>query len=467
MSRNKDTFEIIGHLKALGIKDLGEYRNWCIQHNFSTNTNKSSLQRSQELGIRQREKADKQLKKAKKNKNQNVVIKYLDDYLNDRDLTGYELYGNLNKLHTLLLNINEKDLRQFCNLVSYLATKIDCLFELIHAHSSFIDALVNICKYHEKFIRVLEDWKPKSHNSWNQFVSLCEHLFVKYEMPLFMYKAWFGDENSQKWFLYLATGANIRNAPDFPVELTKKQAHYFCQAPKNYSILGAIRYGQVISFGGTNRLADVLVPTRICLPESFPENEFWESVIRWFIENPMLDLVQAGPIIDWLHDQKFVRYADGIKQPNLSMKKRDPEATLRHVEEWHFQLGRSKKGGNLVWGSCGIEGFRLEEGMGKNQKIWTIRELLSSKELQLEGRVMHHCVSTYSASCNSGRSSIWTLELTDSVGLTQKRATLEVQVGSKMMTQARGKYNERLAVTDKNIVARWAHQRGISLTNYI
>ena len=62
------------------------------------------------------------------------------------------------------------------------------------------------------------------------------------------------------------------------------------------------------------------------------------SVFRWFIANPMLDAVHHGPIIDYVHDQRFVApYPTGERhlpgeprlvppQPNLTMKGRNPVA---------------------------------------------------------------------------------------------------------------------------------------------
>ena len=56
------------------------------------------------------------------------------------------------------------------------------------------------------------------------------------------------------------------------------------------------------------------------------------SVIRWFIANPMRDAVHHGPIIDYLHDQRFVASVPNplahlpgqpgrlAPQPNLTMK---------------------------------------------------------------------------------------------------------------------------------------------------
>lgn len=472
----KGNIDISAHLKSLKLKSLSEYKDWCIQNNLSTNPNKNSIQQAEEVKIHARQIAASKLKNSRKNRKQNIISEYLDDYLNNKNLNKYELYGNLEKVHKILLtfqhpalpsyrsSVQERHLNNFCKLISHIVSETDCLFEILHSNKLFIDTIPAICQH--TFIREIKDWKPKSHNSWNQFVSLVNHLFVKYEMPAFMNQAWFQQELYQKWFLHLATGQNIRIAEDFP-ELTKKQAHYFCQAPKNYSILGAIRYGQVLSFDGNERLANSLLPTRICHLENFC-HEFWTSVIRWFIENPMLDLEHVGPIIDWLNDQKYVAYPEGIKQPNLSMKKRDPEATLRAVEEWHFQLGRSKKNGNLVWNPCGIKDFEFREGHpdSKSFKIWTIKELLSSKELQNEGRTMHHCASSYASSCNSGRSSIWSVELTEREG-TQKKATLEIHLSNRQIVQARGRYNEKIGQQVRNIVSRWANQSNLSVGTYI
>ena len=211
-----------------------------------------------------------------------------------------------------------------------------------------------------------------------------------------------------------AVGHSIRTV-ETPIPLTKRMAHYFAQAPDDCTVDQALRWGQVLGLGGTPRLAQALATTR--LGEHFEHDDFWITVIRFFIDNPMLDLVHVGPIIDYLHDQRFVEreefVAPGVferrppAQPNLSMKGRNPKALLRQVERWHHQLGNEAFDPRAQWPSSQIRGYDGIEGKEGSPSLrrWTIREILSSRALVAEGRAMHHCVASYARSCAEESSS--------------------------------------------------------------
>ena len=96
-------------------------------------------------------------------------------------------------------------------------------------------------------------------------------------------------------------------------------------------------------------------------------------------------------------------------QPNLTMKGRNPETVLRAVAEWHRRLGRERYRKVISWAPSGIPPYRFEEGEGHNLKVYSITELLSSRELEDEGQAMSHCVATYAGSCAAGHVSIWCL----------------------------------------------------------
>src|SRR5262249_27730671 len=148
----------------------------------------------------------------------------------------------------------------------------------------------------------------------------------------------------------------------------------------------------------------------------------------WLAGQPMLDPSQVGPIVDYLHDQRFVASAPNplahlpgqpllvAPQPNLTMKGRCPEALLAAVAAWHRRLGRFISGPAVFWAASELKPFRHEEGEGANRKIYTIHELTSSHALQEEGRAMRHCVASYVSSCRAGRVSIWSLRVVDGTG---------------------------------------------------
>ena len=225
-------------------------------------------------------------------------------------------------------------------------------------------------------------------------------------------------------------------------------AHHFLKAPKHYTIEEALRWGQVHALGGDRYLADALRETR--LTRNFSNDDFWMNVIRFFIANPMLDVSHVNPIIDYIWHQKYenrrVFVERGVAreiepaQPNFSMRGRTPETLLRHVEEWHGQLGRETKDRELEWPRSQIGEFHLLEGSEQlhNMKFWSIRELLSSDELIDEGRSLQHCARTYARSCHAGRSSIWTMEIEDENGR-RKILTIELSPRQKLIRQVRGK----------------------------
>jgi len=228
-----------------------------------------------------------------------------------------------------------------------------------------------------------------------------------------MDKAWLnGNVIQQGWFRTIGTGENIRKAANLPITLTKKMAHWFLQAPDAYSIDAGFRWAQVTSLGGDRRLVDALLETRIA--HDFRDDDFWLSVLRFFIRNPMLDPVQINPIIDYIWNQRYenqIVFCDpgvaeqmGPEQPNFSMKGRTVISLLKAVDSWHKRLGRERKGGNLQWHTSGIKPATYIEGTKQTQdmKVWRIRELLSSNELIGEGRNMRHCVASYANSCSNG-----------------------------------------------------------------
>jgi hypothetical protein len=342
---------------------------------------------------------------------------------------------------------------------------------------SFKNALKGVAAFHDFWIRPLEDWKATSYNTNRQFSSLLRHLFGKYNIPSFMDDAFFvGNALQQDWFIHIGAGNNIRTAPRLPIPLTKKSAHLMMEAPDDFDINGALRWGQIKSMGGDERLIRAILKTRI--GNIFTDNEFWESVFRWFMENPMLDTEQYAPIIDYIYHQKFIASVPNEDptgpffvppQPNMSMKKRDVAATIKAMEEWHKQTGRNRSGDkhdNNWWASSGIPEFFYEEGESQ-KRIYSITELLTVAELKQEGEAMHHCVGSYSYSCSSGRCSVWSMKVRNPDNSLVRLLTLEVDNSSRSIRQSRGKYNALPNIKSNDIMNRWATAAGLTVSRWL
>src|SRR5262249_7989400 len=114
---------------------------------------------------------------------------------------------------------------------------------------------------------------------------------------------WFRRSRAQNWFLHVGQGNSIRTAERLYFPLTKREAHELMLAPEEYTIEYALRWAQMRALDGNRRMVDVLCGTR--LGNQFTHNDFWVSVMRFFVQNPFLDTVHYGPIVDYVHNQKF------------------------------------------------------------------------------------------------------------------------------------------------------------------
>jgi hypothetical protein len=84
---------------------------------------------------------------------------------------------------------------------------------------------------------------------------------------------------------------------------------------------------------------------------------------------------------------------------------------------------------------------RQKRKQQSNLLVWTVKELASNRELAAEGKVMHHCVSSYSRNCRRGKTSVFSLRVKDEVGEVQPVLTIAVDAQNRSVTQVRGKYN--------------------------
>ncbi len=283
-----------------------------------------------------------------------------------------------------------------------------------------------------------------------------------------MASAWtWGGELQQGWYKHLGLGRNIRMA-DIPLPLTSRMAHEFAMAPDHYSVNMALRWGQVRGLGGSKELARWIVATR--LGRSFEHEDFWRTVVHFFVNHPELPLEHVSPIVDYLHDQRFAApahlaedgaFAAGPPQPNLSMKGRTPRSLLRQIGEWHARLSRIKRDRELRWSRSDIGEFRLPIG-ADGTRCWTIRELISGEELYREGAAMRHCVATYAWKCCYWNRSIWSMQF-GSDGRRYRALTIEVDKLTRTIRQASRRANAPPNARLREIMEQWARQEGLTI----
>lgn len=478
--------DLLSHIQSLGLMSIEDYISWCAQHGFSRRTDKHWRLRLKERSYAHRAIADARLVQKKKElrKPDKIIERIFNGELDENDVTQAHLkvvcraYKSAQESRRTRYAFRE--LLQHVGLCSDLVSSQRAIGQYgWQLGNTFVDGLLALARHSRNWIRPVADWKPQTHNTRRQFSSLARHLFAEWPVPAFMDSVWFlgngrAAVEQQGWFVHLGRGQNIRTA-DVPLPYTKRMAHHFMQAPADYTVEAALRWGQIHGLGGSERLVRAILGT--WLGTSFGDNDFWITVLQFFIANPMLDLAQVGPILDYINNQRFegqnVFVAPGVverrgpAQPNFTMKGRTPASLLRQVEAWHRTLAKVQQP-KAEWPSSDIPAFEFVEGAerGGNLKMWTITELLSTKALVAEGRKMKHCVATYAHSCASGVCSIWTLEVETFEGRS-KILTIEVQTATKLICQARGKCNMLPGDKHRGVLRRWAEQAGLQLAKHV
>lgn len=451
---------------AMRLPSIEAYQQWCFQQGFSTQLNKTQRQLDREYQHYVKTTARNVLQQHKRENNlQHIVKKLYSKEMRYADVTnevlcaisaGFQKIQNRRLLRDVLCRLDESS--------------------KLLGHVCYVEGVINFVAHYGKWIRPIADWQPKTRNADRQFASLARHLFAKYPIPEFMDSVWYrGNTKAQGWFIHIGIGNNIRTASSLPIPLTKKMAHHFLQAPSHYDVKAAFRWAQIHALGGNKRVADAIAATRIA--RQFKDDTFWLSVLRFFIDNPFLDASHYQPIVDYIWNQKYeprivfvergVTREEPPAQPNFTIRGRTPATLLRQVDQWHDQLGKETRGRHLQWVKSRYPDYRYIEGQveNRNMKIWTIRELLSHKELVAEGRKQNHCVATYARSCHSGGTSIWTMDLQTSSSI-EKCVTIELHFPTKTLRQVRGQRNRLAKKSEMDVIARWANKEGFRVASY-
>lgn len=461
------------HLEDLGLPSVAEYFRWCAANRFSIRLEKSPDDRDEELEALARDEA----RAAAHCRFGDSAAKLIE-----QACAGAVAAKDAKQFHvqSFCRAIEESDPTPAAReSLRALMLAVDDSADFLFASTTFggrgyVDGLIKLNDRREQWIAPLQRWRPDSRDLARQFSSLARHLLARFSVPDFMDQAWFrtepGAHKFRDWFIHLGAGKNIRTAKT-PIPMTRLMAHHFLEAPRPYSIEGAIRWGQVHALGGDALLTEAVLGSRI--GEDFANDEFWTAVIRFFIANPMLDRRHVAPVADFLHERKFaareVVTGPGLvetrppPQPNLSMRGRTAESLLAQVERWHEELGRAEGPETLFFKRSGINGFELAAGR-EGKDPWTIRELLSRADLFDESRVMGHCVANYARSRAKGACSIWTMEFRQH-GAVEKRLTIEMRNGT--IVQARGKQNRLPTESEFDVLVTWARSAGLTIGSYV
>ncbi|MDX2305259.1 MAG: PcfJ domain-containing protein [Microscillaceae bacterium] len=388
--------------------------------------------------------------------------------------------SGLNRIGVLFQQVwnDQNNLPQKQSFYELLLKLVQNRSERLLEDAEVVGGLKILSENQDKSIRELKTWKPKTYNRRKQFGQLLRHLFAKYKVPEFMDQAFYYPNdyaNTTDWFIHIGQGGNIRTASGLPIQLSKKMAHYFLQTPAHYSIYEALRYGQVLGLGGTAKLADYLIKTRLGNVYDCNYREaFWTTVVQFLINHTPDNLSRIHDIVEYIHYQKyenrriFVGRGQteelGPTQPDFSMKGRTLNSLLKATQEWQKEMRIwSQELNQETWEPIEIPDFELTLDEGTLQhKHYKIRQLLTGNELYHEGKAMSHCVGGYVSSCINKECSIWAMTVDDF--LTGKKKLITIELDDKgVIQQAKAKFNAQPSEEAWQVLALWAERHNLKI----
>lgn len=467
------------HLAALGFSTVEEYLQWCQQHGFAVRADKHWHQRCKERYFAlQQEIHSRSVRKKRESRHPRAAIQAIAD----RELAASDLISPyLILISDAFASLAGSTRDAFLRLLLHVqgCTNLLSVEPVVRQFgtqpgNNFVDALAALARRHDSWQRPIEAWNPQTHNPRRQFSLLARHLLAKYPVPVFLDSVWFKGQTpeglrQQQWFWQIGNGTSPRQL-ELPIRFTKRMVHHFLRAPSDYTVEAAFRWAQVLALGGTVRLVEAVLGSK--LATDFSHEEFWESVIRWLVANPMLDTAQVGPVVDYIHHQKFeAQQAEPNARPfqsGFSIHGRTPQAILRQMREWYGELRKEpQQQTQVTWYESGIGEFEWIEGAAtpENRQHWTIKEILTRKDLFGEGSAMRHCVASYEHSCASGQTSIWSMGMERREGRRKRVLTVEVAADRKTICQVRGKANRLPTAKEMDILRRWVGQEGLTVAD--
>lgn len=466
------------HMVKLGFSRSNDYIDWCWKHGFDGTLDKSKADLQDEIDAFEVDRA----KRDAQNKLHRNPKAFLQSVCSG-EMTSDEIERPVFK--AIAKEIEESDRNRearqsLFEMLNALTAKTDLVFKSGGPNNQipFIRGLIKLHDRRALWLRPLGDWKPKSKNQDRAFGELTHHLFDQFgDVPRFMDSVWLRNDRPswrfRDWYVHMGRGHNLRTAKTI-IPLTKKMAHHFRSAPDGYSAEQGLRWAQLQALGTSESAIHSLVATR--LGRSFENEDFWFTVLRFISDNPMLDPRQIGPIVDYLHAQRYepteVEIEPGLweteppPQPNLSMSGRTVNTLLRQVDAWHRSLGKYRNLPSENYEKADFSGFAVDRSSSGDSKRWVIRQLMNARDLQIESDELRHCVASYHWSCAKGACTIWNLSVSGESQPPERRQTIEVDKNGTIV-QCRGLANRDPTNEEWSIVSAWASDAGLSVAGYL
>ena len=283
---------------------------------------------------------------------------------------------------------------------------------------NIVVGLLALASHRRDWPRPADEWSPTGGGPIPRFASLARHLLSNYPLPPFMASVWpLGGEAEAKRRQGGTSTSGWAGTSGRPTSPCPSPGGWptSSMAPDHYSVDMALRWGQVVGLGGSRSWPAGSSPRDWAGRSSTRTSR---RVVDFFVNHPELGLEHIGPIVEYLHDQRFVPQEQSVEE---SLHGRtasaepvdegpDAEVTAPSGRRVAVRSWRASRIVEIRWRRSNIGEFRLPvEGDGP--RFWTIHELLGSGS-STEKACMRHCARVHDelrASCARGEISIWSM----------------------------------------------------------
>lgn len=325
-----------------------------------------------------------------------------------------------------------------------------------------------ISSYSEYWIKRPNTWvnRQKTKNKDKLRLDLVRYTFGFYKCPTFLERVWLPEPHATHltreknsttskfipWYLAVAQGKSLFKECTKGI-LSKKETHAFLIAPNEFTVDQNIWWARGYSeSGGHIGTAGKIARSNLAVKDY--KNEFWISVMRFFVRFPT-NVAEMNDIMDF-----FVYTLR--ENENYSLKGRSLEAVRTSCEVWHRFLNKQKSIGGGTWEGCPIDDTSYAVGKKENQTYWTMRQIKTGNDLLKEGQAMRHCVVAYKRECMEGKNFIWSLSSKDSAGNKKRNLTIQMDKHYNII-QYRGLANRAPRPNEEHILQRWARDKDVNI----
>lgn len=323
------------------------------------------------------------------------------------------------------------------------------VLRLVEANFASPELARRVCFFAPFWLRSPRTWDGEGE------VSFLEHLFVRHEVPRFLYTEWFRGLDFPRfkwvsWFIVLAQGGSLRRAGEvFNWRIAPKLSHYLRRVPEGASPTEACIHAEILRLGGSAVEAARILrnPAFVTDPtEATGESAartFWEDTVRWLsAHRDEISDDESDAVLSWsMHELTESTHAG---RAPFSWSGRRARPVVARSLEYRRAL-------RMPWIDCQWRrhgwGWELREG---ESTTWSFEELSSGRALYEEGEAMHHCVVSYVARCLAGQSAIVSLKQDG-----QRRLTIEIFPATRAIAQVRGSYNRAATADEERVILAW------------